>query len=139
MSSIYQTLQNLLYSGQGVGVLFCASVKVVEVNAELKAAILLPYQYYCIAPHTLAKPDSTRLQHLPQVVPNLLNQWRGNPPKSLFKRECHLSLLSCVWWSGSSPILWGPMRTHHGTQPGASGWHPPALDTKNPTHSNPVH
>ena len=85
MSSIYQTLQSLLYSGQGVGVLFCARIEVVKVNAELQAAILLPYQYHCIAPCTLPRPDSTRLQHLPQVVPNLLNQRLGNLPKSLFK------------------------------------------------------
>ena len=85
MSSTYQTLQCLLYSGQGVGVLFCASIKAAEVNAEPQAAILLPYQYHHIAPHTPARPDSTRLQHLPQVAPNLLNQQQGNPPNLLFK------------------------------------------------------
>ena len=85
MSSIYQALQTLLYSGKGVGVLFCGSVKVAEVNTEPQAAIFLPYQYHCIAPHTLAWPDSTRLQHLPQVVLNLLNQWWENLPKLLFK------------------------------------------------------
>ena len=85
MSSTYQALQSLLYSGQGVGVLFHASIKVVEVNAELHAAILLPYQYHHIAPCTLARPDSARLQHLPQVVPNLLNQQWENLPKLFFK------------------------------------------------------
>ena len=70
---------------KGVGVLFHMSVKLAEVNAKLQAAILLPYQYHCIAPHTLARPDSARLQHLPQVVPNLLNQQQGDLPESLFK------------------------------------------------------
>ena len=34
MSCTYQTLQCLLYSGQGVGVLFHACIKMVEVDAE---------------------------------------------------------------------------------------------------------
>ena len=60
MPSTYQTLQSLLYSGQGVGVLH-ASVQVAKVNAELQAAILLPYQHHHVAPGTLAGPDSTQL------------------------------------------------------------------------------
>ena len=91
MSSTYQTLQSHLYSEQGVGVLFHVCIKAVEVNAELQATIFLPYQYHPVAPCTLARPDSTRLQHLLQLVLNLLNQQRGNPPKSLFKGSviCH--------------------------------------------------
>ena len=52
----------------GEGVLFHACIEAAEVNAEMQAAILLPYQYHCITPCTLAKPDSTRLQHLLQVA-----------------------------------------------------------------------
>ena len=85
MSSTYQTLQNLLYSGQEVGVLFLVSIEEAEVHAELQATILLPHQYHCIAPCTLARPDSARLQHLLQVVLNLLNQQWGNLPESFFK------------------------------------------------------
>ena len=35
MSSTYQALKSLLYSGQGVGVLFHVGIKVAEVDAEL--------------------------------------------------------------------------------------------------------
>ena len=90
MCSTYQTLQSLLNPGLGVGVLFCVSIKAAEVDADLQATIPLPYQYHCSAPHTLAGPDSARPQHLLHVVPDLLNQWQGNPPKWLFKRICHL-------------------------------------------------
>ena len=51
-------------------------IKAVEVNAELQAAILLSHQYHHVVPCTLARPDSARLKHLPQVVLNLLNQWQ---------------------------------------------------------------
>ena len=61
------------------------SVEAVEVNVELQAAILLPYQYHCVAPCTLARPDSARLHHLPRVIPDLFHQQQGNLPKSLFK------------------------------------------------------
>ena len=85
MSSTYQTLQCLLYSGQGLGVFFHASVQAVKFNAEPQATILLPYQHHCIAPGTLAGPDSAGLQHLLQVVLNLLIQWRGYLSKSFLK------------------------------------------------------
>ena len=39
----------------------------------------------CIAPSTLAGPDNTRLQHFPQVVLNLFNQWWRNLSKSFLK------------------------------------------------------
>ena len=95
MSSTYQTLQCLLHSRLGVGVLFHACIQMAEVNAKLQASILLPYQHNCITPCTLARPNSTRLQHLPQMISNLLNQRWGNPPKSLFKGSvicnfCHV-------------------------------------------------
>ena len=71
MSSTYQTLQSLLYSGKRVGVLFSACIEVAKVDAEMQASILVPYQYHHVAPCTLARPDSARLQHLPQVASNL--------------------------------------------------------------------
>ena len=135
MSSTYQILQSLLFSGQGVGVLFHAIVKAVEVNAKLQATILLPYQYHCIAPSTLARPDSTRLQHLLQVVPNLLNQWWGNPPKLLFKVSVICNFLLCVQWSGYSPILQDPMKTPCGTWSGANRW---ASASSGGQESNPL-
>ena len=50
-----------------------------------KPAILLPHQYHCIEPGTLAGSDGTRFQHFPQVAPNLLNQWRENSSKLFLK------------------------------------------------------
>ena len=87
MSSIYQTLQcTSCILSQGVGVLFCASVQAVQKSMQNHMPpVLLPYQNHHIAPGTLARLDSTRLQHLPQVVPNLLNQWWGNLSKSFLK------------------------------------------------------
>ena len=139
MPSTYQTLQSLLYSRKGIGVLFHASVKVVEVNAELQATIFLPYQYHRIAPCTLARPDSPRLQQLPEVVLNLLHQWQGNLPKLLFKGSVICNFYHVFGGSGYSPIPWGPMKRCHGTWPGAGRQSSPGLEAKNLTHSNPVH
>ena len=44
-----------------------------------------------------------------------------------------------ILYSGYSPILLEPARTHRGTQPGASRWHLSAWETKSPTPSNPIH
>ena len=33
-------------------------------------------------------------------------------------------VIMCAQWSGYSPILWDPMKTHHGSQPRASKQHP---------------
>ena len=57
----------------------------VEVNAEPYASILLPYQYHSIAPCTLTRLDSSRLQHLSEMVLDLLYQRWGNLPKSFLK------------------------------------------------------
>ena len=67
-------------------------VEVVEVNAEMQVAILLPYQYHCVTPCTLARPVSGRLQHLLQVASNLFNKWQHYPPKLHLKESviCHL-------------------------------------------------
>ena len=136
MSSTYHTLQSLLYSGQGLGVLFHVSIKVAEVDAELQATILLPYQYHHVAPCTLTGPDSTRLQHLLQVVPNLLNQWKGICLNCSLKGVSSVTFIVClVEWvqpnsAGSNEnTSWYLARSQH----------PPALDAKDPTHSYPVH
>ena len=46
-------------------------------------------------------------------------------------------MCSVEWVQPNS--TWGPMKTHCGTWPRASGWHPPAPEAKSLTHSNPVH
>ena len=56
--------------------------------------ILLPYHHHCIAPGTLVGLDSTQLQHLPQVVPNLFNQWQGNLNCSL-KGMSSITFIMC--------------------------------------------
>ena len=77
MSSTYQTLQCFLYSRQREGVLFHVSIQVAKVYTELLATILLPHQYHCIAPSTLAGFDGTRFQHFLQMAPNPLNSTNG--------------------------------------------------------------
>ena len=57
MSSTYKTLQHLLDLWQGVGVHFHMCIQAAKVNTELQASILLPNQYYGIAPSTLTRLD----------------------------------------------------------------------------------
>ena len=84
-------------------------------------------------------PDSTRLQHFPQVVLNLLNQWWGNPSKSFLIGNVIHNFYHVFCGMGYSPILLDPMRTHHGIWPRASRQHLPALGPRNPGHSSPIH
>ena len=79
------------------------------------------HQHHCIALSTLAGPDSTRLQHFPQVVLNHLNQWQGNPSKSFLKGSVIHNFYHVFPWNGYSPILLDPMRTHCGIWPEPAG------------------
>ena len=57
-----------------------------EIDAKALATILLSHQHDSIAPGTLARADSTRLQHFSQMVPNLLSHWWWDQPKLFLER-----------------------------------------------------
>ena len=58
------------------------------------------------APGTLAGPDSTRLQHFPQVVLNFFNQQQGNPSKLLFKGSVICNFYCLVHGVGTAQFHW---------------------------------
>ena len=57
-----------------------------EIDAKMQATIILSHQHDSIAPSTLTRPDGTRFQHFPQMVPNFLHHWQWNPSESFFER-----------------------------------------------------
>ena len=99
MSSTYQTLLCLLYSGQGVVVLFVQVFrwwKSIQ-NHRLPSFFLTTHHH--IAPGTLTGPDSAQLQHLLQVVHNLLNQCWGICLNHSLKGVSSVTFIMCsIGW-----------------------------------------
>ena len=115
-------------------------IQVSEIDAKVQAAVLLPHQQHdSVTPGALARPNGTRLQHLPQMVPNFLNHWWWNLSESFLKRGIISYLYGMLCRVSATQLYLGLMRIHHGTQQGASGQHQPTWGPMNQGHLGPVH
>ena len=92
-----------------------------------------------ITPGTLARSNGTRLQHLPQMVPNFLNHWWWDLSESFLKRSIISHLYSMLCRVSAAQLCLGLMRICHGIQQGAGRLHPPTLEPMNQGHLNLVH
>ena len=60
-----------------------------KIDAKMQAAILLSHQHDSVAPSTLTRPDGTRFQHFPQMVPDFLHHRWWNSSELLLEKGCH--------------------------------------------------
>ena len=77
-----------------------------EFRQQQLATILLLHQHHCIAPSTLVGPNSTRLQHFLQVVPNLRNQQQGNLSKSFLEGSVISNFYHVFCGMGTAQFCW---------------------------------